>query len=337
VVDARVLDDEENVDHCDGVRCNSLGSRFAPERPAATETNELGYPRTVLVLTWNIHGNRGVSDERLGRIVNAILSVSPDVVLLQEVGNDVMAALADELRLHHFSSCSVMGPSDEKKYGNMIAACGTLRAVPSGWAKVPWPHLLVRATVAIDGREFDVVSAHIPNGSGNGWRKVETLEGLAQALETAAAMPRIVGGDFNEPRVFLADGGLVSFGAKKTAEDKYSLEGDRRSAVTPRTDPNEDHSRRRWDNAVKRVLGTTAPHGLRHAFREHHGPGRQAVTHEIRGYKRWFDHLLVSREFAIDDAGHFDEWRKGDLSDHSAAWARLSFVTSAPREAHSGR
>lgn len=297
-------------------------------------TNELDYARCVLALTWNIHGNRGVSAERLGRIVEAIISIMPDVVLLQEVGNEVMAALATKLDTHHFSSCAVPGPSDEKKYGNMIAARGTVRVAPSGWATVPWPHLLTRATVSVDGRDIDVIAAHIPNGSGNGWRKIETLEGLADALEAAPAMARIVGGDFNEPRSFLPDGQLVSFGAKKLGDREYSLEGDRRFAVTPGTDANEDCSRRRWDNAVQRVLAATAPHGLRHAFRERHGNDREAMTHEVRGHSRWFDHLLVSREFVILDAGHRVDWMAQKHSDHAAAWATLSFSEATCDQSH---
>lgn len=278
----------------------------------------------MLVLTWNIHGNRGIADERLSRIVNAIASVNPDLVMLQEVGNDVVVKLASKLDEHHFSSCSIRGPSDEKAYGNMIAARGPVHPHASGWAKAPWPHLLLRAVVTVGGHDIDVIAAHIPNGSGNGWKKIETLEGLAEALETAPAMPRIVGGDFNEPQRFLPDGGLISFGAKKRANGEYSLEGERRSAVTPKLNGTEDHSRKRWDDAVRRVLAKHAPHGLRHAFRERNGFDQLAATHSVQGKARWFDHLLVSREFTIDAAGHYDDWRSGDLSDHAPAWATLS-------------
>lgn len=279
----------------------------------------------MLVLTWNIHGNRGIADERLSRIVNAIFSVNPDIVMLQEVGNDVVAELVSQLDKHHFSSCSIRGPSDEKAYGNMIAARGSVHPRASGWANAPWPHLLLRATVTVGGHEIDVITAHIPNGSGNGWKKIETLEGLAEALEAAPVMPRIVGGDFNEPQTFLPDGALISFGAKKRANGEYSLEGERRSNVTPKLDETEDHSRRRWDNAVKRVLAKGAPHGLRHAFLDRNGFDRLAATHSVQGESRWFDHLLVSREFTIDAAGHYDEWRSGAPSDHAAAWASLSY------------
>jgi hypothetical protein len=49
------------------------------------------------------------------------------------------------------------------------------------------------------------------------------------------------------------------------------------------------------------------------------------VTHEILGEDRFFDHLLVSQDFVVEDAGFFHEWRFEQLSDHSAAWAKLKF------------
>ena len=55
-----------------------------------------------------------------------------------------------------------------------------------------------------------VFSVHMPNGSGNGWAKIDAFEALATALEERPTGARIVAGDFNEPFRFEA-GTVVSF------------------------------------------------------------------------------------------------------------------------------
>lgn len=279
----------------------------------------------MLVLTWNIHGNRGITPSRRSELVARLAARSPALVLLQEVGADFAEDLVADLARHGLSA-HFGGSSDDKKYGNIIAARGALRPAALHWNRAPYPHLLTRATVTIDGREIDVISAHVPNGSGNGWRKIDTLDALSAELDAAPRTPRIVGGDFNEPRTFRGDGTLVSFGAKKPSKpgDPYSYEGDRRCDVTPKLDPSEDHSRKRWQRAVERALAKGAPHGLRHAVGERHGFEPLRATHEVQKKPRWFDHLLVAEHFTIDNADHDDESRTSKLSDHAAVWAELA-------------
>jgi len=280
----------------------------------------------VFVLTWNIHAIVGAGQDRRHAIVARLAEREPDIVLLQEVGNEVARHLLPELEACGFAAFfgGVEGAA-EKKYGNVIASRTPLRPVQVGWAKAPWPQLLTRASVTVDGREIDVISAHMPNGSGNGWKKIETFEALAAALAASPSMPRIVGGDFNEPQAILASGEVVSFGAKQNRDGTYCLEGNKRSPRSPR--PGivvESHPRKRWNDGVKSILGSDAPHGLRHIHHAVHGFENTPVTHLVRNQLRFFDHLLVSSDFVVEDAGFFDEWRKAKLSDHSAAWGRVA-------------
>lgn len=286
----------------------------------------------MLVVSWNIRAIVGAGEDRRRAIVARLAEGEPDIVLLQEVGNEVARHLLPELEACGFVAFfgGVEGAT-EKKYGNVIASRAPLRPVQVGWAKAPWPQLLTRASVAVDGREIDVISAHMPNGSGNGWKKIETFEALAAALAASPSMPRIVGGDFNEPQAVLADGEVVSFGAKRNHDGTYSLEGTRRSPPSPRVGiAVERHPRKRWNDGVKGILGRDAAHGLRHAHHAVHGFENTPVTHLVRNQPRFFDHLLVSGDFVVEDAGFFDEWRTSRLSDHSAAWARVALDRQVP-------
>jgi endonuclease/exonuclease/phosphatase family metal-dependent hydrolase len=278
----------------------------------------------VLVLTWNIQSIRGAAAKRLAEIVRSLASKKPDVVVLQEVGNDVAKALVAKLNdvgLNAFFG-GVDGETG-KRYANVIASRWSLRPVEPGWARAPWPQLLTRATVTIDGQEIDVISAHMPNGSGNGWKKIDTFDALAEALASSAKMPRILGGDFNEPWKFTPDGDLVSFGANRDRDEAHWFVGNRTGPKTDDGHPPVSRPRTEWNEAVRAVLRWGAPHGLRHVHHTVHGLAAPAVTHVVRGTERFFDHVLVSKDFDVEDSGFFHDWRTAGPSDHSAAWARL--------------
>ena len=266
--------------------------------------------------------------------MDAVGSVAPDVIMLQEIGrkptvvqrfNDGLAGIG----LDNFF-CSADLTSERKKYGCIIASKWPLTPHEPGWAPgVPWHQLLARATVQVDGTDIDVITAHIPNGSGNGWKKVETFEALATYLANAPDQPRILGGDFNEPREVRPTGQMVTWGQKVCTDGTLATSGTKKGKC------GETHPRYRWDHGVRSVLAGASSHGLRHAFLDRHG-WRTEPTHVIRGKPRFFDHLLVSHHFDIDDAGYRHDWREPSngmkkLSDHSAAWAALQ-LQSAPSQ-----
>ena len=96
-----------------------------------------------------------------------------------------------------------------KKYGNVIASRWALRAHP--WRSIPappWPQLLASATVNIPGGSVDVIGVHIPNGSSNGWKKIDTFRALAARLRERSPTPTLLAGDFNEPRWAVQEDGL---------------------------------------------------------------------------------------------------------------------------------
>jgi len=162
--------------------------------------------------------------------------------------------------------------STTKRYGNLIASRFPLEQDETDWAPgVPWRQSLLRVTVEGPEGNFVVIGAHIPNGSGNGWRKIETFEALARSFDKNIPMPpTLLAGDFNEPQAVLADGTVIPFTMKKGSDDRWSSEG-WKTGKCGRT-----FLKQRWVDGVRSILGST-PKRRSHARRTSHSwVGRMA-------------------------------------------------------------
>ena len=188
--------------------------------------------------------------------------------------------------------------------GNLIASRWSLRAHPAGWAgALPFPELLTGATIEAPMGPLEVITAHMPNGAGNGKKKVEHFLVLARYLEKRPRMPCIVTGDFNSPRTESEDGTVVCFG------------GSYKSRGQP------------WEDAELAIVTGMGRFGMRDVFREKHGykdgAGAGTYSHEVGGKRRRFDHIFASAELTVADVQYEMEWLKRGLSDHAALWARF--------------
>lgn len=280
---------------------------------ASTTIGMMGRRGALKILSWNIRANCGAHPSRVVRIANAIASVRADVVMLQEVANDAVAdQLRDELRARGLWGWHFSGRAGRRfRYGNVIASSFGLRPASRPGGAPPWPQLFARAIIETPFRSIEVANVHMPNGSTYAWKKIEMFEALGNLLARDHKAPRIVGGDFNEPRRFTSGGALESFGVDLDGVVRGFWKG---------------HPNARWQNAVDNVLGPRSP--LRHTWFARN-PGRTQTTHMNRGVAScFFDHVLVSRDhFEVTGAGYHHRWRHGTnaMSDHSAAWATLRF------------
>ena len=80
---------------------------------------------------------------------------------------------------------------------------------------------VLSALVVVDGHELELVNTHVPNGSSNGFRKVEHFEGLYRHLArtwSPNGRPRVLCGDFNSPREERADGTVITWGQRSDGE-----------------------------------------------------------------------------------------------------------------------
>lgn len=279
------------------------------------------------VVSWNVCGVRGIQNRRHANVIAALSAAAPDILLLQEIACqwDDVQAMADGLKgiglghTHYSGGASLPG----KKYGNVIASRWPITTGDLRHAKrAPWIQLLARASVAAPEGRVDVLNAHIPNGSGNGWKKIETFEALAEVLVRSNDAPRILAGDFNEPRQWLPDGRMVTFGLDPLKDGTFSYWGPWRHPKGRETGDGY-----RWDSGVRAILAGESIHGLRNVYRSVHGYREHPVTHRTRKSDRCFDHMFVSGHFKIEDSGYFHEWREERWSDHSAIWATLSLMS----------
>ena len=265
----------------------------------------------VRLLSWN------VNKRRPGKLTEKIKSLEPEVphiVTLQEVwrkhADEWAKHLSDIGLVHHYRSGN---NALALTHQCLIAGCWELTPndIPRP-REPPYPESLGRATVSVRGAgEIDVFTSHIPNSRGNGWKKIDTFHVLAAELRRANDSPRILTGDFNEPKRFDDSGKIVVFGRRRTGcwRDHF---GDER----PRSE---------WAGGVLSVLDGESEHGLRDAYR--HRNGCQASDLFTWG-KRCFDHTFVSRHFEVLGCGYHHDWREQEkLSDHSPMRTELRLLT----------
>lgn len=200
----------------------------------------LRYQRSHMnILSWNICALRGLSEQRINDISTRIVSRKPDIVLLQEVSSKpgFISRIRDRFKASNYDDFFFSGKDciNEKSYGNVIAVKRPHRILDSGCLKgAPWPQLLARACVEIYGMRTEIISVHMPNGSQNGWKKIQTFKALSAFLQKHGDRPCIFGGDFNEPRKFLPGGDIISFGHRKASSGGFTLQGDRKGSPSGR-------------------------------------------------------------------------------------------------------
>ena len=92
-----------------------------------------------------------------------------------------------------------------------------------------------------------VFSVHMPNGSGNGWAKIDAFDALAATLDERPAGDLIVAGDFTGHSVSKTAGWFRS--PTRTASSPRCLAASRHAHAVP------EHPRRKWQEAVAGVDG----------------------------------------------------------------------------------
>jgi endonuclease/exonuclease/phosphatase family metal-dependent hydrolase len=186
--------------------------------------------------------------------------------------------------------------------------------------KAPFFESLDAVRIDVPPEPIELFCAHIPNGSGNGWLKIDTFRGLADALQVPTTAPRVLVGDFNEPRRIDGDGRIVTFGQRKRSDGSVRFLGRMRRK-------GRDGTGRAWDHAVRSVIAGESSHGLRNAWIAKHGAADYPVTHVLaQGLGRSFDHVFVSRRLRVVRCDVHHAWREEGLSDHAPVSVRVELV-----------
>jgi endonuclease/exonuclease/phosphatase family metal-dependent hydrolase/tetratricopeptide (TPR) repeat protein len=276
---------------------------------------------TLSALTWNINLLTGTGStlEPLRR-----LPLLPDVVTLQEVARERFPEIGERLHDMGYPGVIYSGRPDatEKLYGNVIAARTALAPGMPAPPGFPWPQLVEHAVLDAQGEPLHVITVHVPNGSNNGWKKIETLDALKQMVLGIEDEPLILTGDFNEPRYAMQDGHVVTWGQEKE-EGRWTVwEGE---WPDKHGDKNEWGT---WDSTVRWFFEPPNECGLRNAYWASHGHGAMEASHLSHGTQCWYDHIFVSRHFTVRSCEFLHPWQEEGPSDHSPLAASLSLPST---------
>lgn len=241
------------------------------------------------IVSWNVAGRR----TRLPEQAAAVLSVSPDVVCLQEVTVNSLPEWRAQLAEAGFdagvSPLDDARPPKPRRLAVLTAAREPLDRVALP-GDLPWPE----RAVAVDLGGAVLVNVHSPISPSPDLAKVLTHEGLyAWARELDRA---ILVGDLNTPRRDLPDGTVLTF----AHDTKGRLREERGE---------------RWASAERALVHTLRDrHGWQDAFLDQ--PERTWTYPGNRGGWR-LDHALV-KDVEVVAKAYAHEWRLSGLSDHSA-------------------
>jgi endonuclease/exonuclease/phosphatase family metal-dependent hydrolase len=270
----------------------------------------------IQVVTWNVNRRKADVLDTLKGLVD------PDVLTLQEVMFSQRSAFEEHLGKMGLKCCpESQRHTRGRDYGNLIASRWKIDPVEPRYPrkKPAWHELLVQASVSVDGRSFLVINVHIPNGSGYGWKKIDTFNALKDVVRKAKGKPCIVAGDFNEPQLIpLQDRGRIVTWGQYWDGREGRFDCWEKWRFHRRTGEGKD-----WDAAVRWIFEKENEHGLRHAYWEAHERGGMPVSHVVRSQPRWFDHMFVSPDFRVEQCEYLHEVRLGRHSDHSALEAKL--------------
>lgn len=241
------------------------------------------------IVSWNVAGRR----TRLPEQAEAVLSIAPDVVCLQEVTVNSLPEWRSRLAEAGFdrglTPLDDARPPKPRRLAVLIAAREPLTriALPDD---LPWPE----RAVAADLHGATLLNVHSPISPSPGLAKVLTHEGLyAWACELERA---ILVGDLNTPRRDLPDGTVLTF-----AHDTHGNVRQERGE--------------RWVAAERALVHTLRhQHGWQDAFLD--APERTWTYPRNKGGYR-LDHVLV-KDVEVTAKAYAHEWRLSGLSDHSA-------------------
>jgi exonuclease III len=264
------------------------------------------------LLSWNIDGFRQKQPDTVEQQIDAVLAAEADadVVCLQEVRTRTLDAWATALAQHYPYLETTLHLLGERHNFLLVASRWPLEARPARVFEVPFAELVLSALVDVPRLgPLELTTTHVPNGSGNGFRKIEHLEALYRRLayDHRPERPRLLCGDFNCPRKELPDGTVITWA--------YDESGRRLSRVRGQ----------RWDAGERAVLLGLKAFDLTDVYRDQAGyegvgseEGSWVARNRGREFPRRFDHVFASHHLRPWQFRFRHDLRTAGLSDHSA-------------------
>jgi exonuclease III len=271
---------------------------------------------SVSLLTWNTAGRSG----RIREQMDFILSIAPNLVALQEVrvnSIDIWAELLMAAGYENVSSIQARGGGTvfkgPRRYCQLTASSQHSLTPNDRNIDVPWPERVQSVLAENHGLNIEILNVHIPPGSSNGWIKIETFEGLSEALKEESNHPTILCGDFNSPNIEYPDGRVQVF--------RERIDG--AGNIVPMKHRGQPPGR--WSAAERAVICDLGRYGYVDAFRSIHGYGKSAHSWYLPqkpSVGRRFDHIFC-RGLKPKTCDYIHTCRTDGLSDHSALLAQF--------------
>ena len=267
--------------------------------------------RDFSCLTWNTAKRIKYSQEQ----VNFINSFKPDVVALQEVLINSDKKLKELLSTNYKNIISSFDLAPDLKiltkkrmFGQIIASNFKLEPNDPKDFNIPWQERVLSVKLFIDNSEIYFHTTHIPPGSGNGWIKIETLEGIYERLKENKDNLNILCGDFNTPKEEDFKNGMVSFAQRINTKGEAKIRSSFRGGDGAR-----------WDRGERNIIVGMKKHGIEDSFRTLYSYNTQEYSWRFRRkdkvLKRRFDHFFASNKLKVISAKYLHNQKR--ISDHS--------------------
>ena len=270
-------------------------------------------------LWWNVDWQSAAqNDTRIKAVLN--LRPAPDVVALTELSAARARAWRARLRAEGYEFVRSPPRLEDRQLRVMLGSRLPITAASVRRFTGVWPRALRSACLDLEGSAIEVHAVHVPNGSTNGWVKIDHLHAIRRGLQPPHPRPQILCGDFNTPQSETG-GQLTTFGQTLSGRPRERPPSPRPFTAERPWDPLA------WDQGERAVLeGLPRDCDMPDAFHRRHPTAVQA-TWVPRGAAeeggRRLDHLFATTAFDILSCRHIHQWRHDRLSDHSAIEAHL--------------
>ena len=233
---------------------------------------------------------------------------------------------------HSFPRCNADKLTGCRRYGELIASRWPLEQIASTSFGAPWAEKVLSVHLKSPHGLIELHSVHLPNGSSNGWTKIEMFEAIYKRLARNVEHHRILCGDFNSPIEEMADGQIRTCGQITLGSDGRYIIGEWWRDKQGRRFPEE-----RWDMAERQVLQGLRRYDLSDVFRARHPYGHEGFNGEKefsyyinnRGKRigRRFDHIFASHLLEVVECEYLQEF-VSNFADHAPIEAL--FAPKAP-------
>jgi exonuclease III len=270
----------------------------------------------ISLVSWNVAGRVKV----LGEQIDFLCQREPDIVALQEIRTSTAARIELGLRragLENVKHSAYLAKHHNRPYGELIASKWPLELLPPTDFEIPFPERVLSVIIDSPSGSIELHTAHIPPGTSQGWKKIETFEGIYKRLACHSENHRILCGDFNSPQAEQANGRIVTWGERIKTNGEIVVKA----------------GHERWDAGERCIIEGLARFDLPDVFRLINGYSVQEFTWYVKRKGKYisgrrFDHIFASRSLNPTQCRYLHWVREKELSDHSAIEARFKPKTS---------